>query len=213
MKQLFEKLKQAAKDNSCASCPYGHCCKEAVFCDEVEVKHAIAGLSPSQIEIVKYRTGTWMAVAVTSGILNRAINDDNPYPKPEEFEGSYADMFRRLNLWCPLFDRDSGKCMVYERRPLACALYFAHESWTFCEHDSLRHKQQIGKWDIDIVGAMMASMYEERGRPAQVSCDHLAVGLHNILFGTKIKTASHEEGYIYYTDDGIELRKQPREES
>lgn len=110
--QLAEARRQAEQTFGPVPCTEGcaNCCYRPAYVAHHEVPALVEGLrrlSPEQQRTVKDRVQRWREATRTAGIDPGGVRDEVP---------GYVEAV----LPCPLLDRSTNLCTVYEHRPLAC---------------------------------------------------------------------------------------------
>lgn len=163
-----------AKQTSCCSkCTYAYCCYEPLYADIEEVKAMVEALTPEQLQHVKEATAEWVRKAIGSHLL--AEKEPN------------AMLWRREEIACPfLKDR---RCMVYDRRPIGCRMYFARGEPEGCALAKREH-QDIAFFPPEKTAPVFEPWFRRRVSDKAFEMDHLGVLLAKVLFNVHIHSAS-----------------------
>jgi len=101
----------------------------------------------------------------------------------EKYESikSWKDKLSRNEQACPLLDQKSGKCTVYEHRPLACRNYFALNTDKYCAEDPLtitepseQIKARLIRFLEPAILTSAISIIDHNGKNTKWIHDHLA---------------------------------------
>jgi Fe-S-cluster containining protein len=154
----------------------------------------LESLTPQQIEVVVERARSWLLRFQMSGLGRRNR------PPATEYRAEY--------LWCPFLE--GGKCMAYDRRPLACRAHFALESADGCIQDHLRSRQLFALFP-EMGETLVSARCRELEDGESATWDHLGLLVSKILLGvdepSAIRTLATARGDTLelqtYTDEAV----------
>lgn len=155
----------------CSGC--FHCCREAVYCTDAEVRLMLLHVKSEDVSRITFALHQW-------GTRFKALPfKDSKEPPALEYRAAW--------LWCPfLID---GKCSVYEHRPLACRMHVAIESARGCVEDKLRAQQKFALFPA--LGEVLGLKHIKTLRPGEsITYDHLGVLLYKEVYGEDRPTKS-----------------------
>lgn len=159
------------KPPCCAGC--FQCCRESVLSDTGEVSNMLESLTQEQREAMKPRAAAWREKFMATGMQNQTE------PKATEYRPHF--------LWCPALDTDTGKCMTYEHRPMACRFHIAQGNPEACKDEELRKTQKFALFPGLMENLLLARINHMKGK-GTIEHDHLGILLHNALNGATDRT-------------------------
>jgi Fe-S-cluster containining protein len=164
----------------CCSKGCSHCCDEPLYVDSVEVDYMLEGLDANQLARIKERTAEWLQKV-------------QPFLSEEPGGDGLIDAFpyRDAKITCPLLE--NNECMVYERRPMGCRMFFATGNPDDCRMP-MRRRQRIAHISMEQPQwrGLFSRWFSDR-KPGDTIMDHLGVLLANKLLGLKIKSSVRQE--------------------
>jgi len=108
------RLVQGGKTILCGQ-GHDHCCRELVVMTLMEAVY------------LSHHLNTMLGRKVRQEVIRRAVEvsrrlkELQPGGKMDEPEEEFAEKYRRARILCPL--NESGQCLLFENRPLACRLF------------------------------------------------------------------------------------------
>ena len=165
------------------------CCREPVFADSAEVRMILDSLTSKRKEKLLEELMEWHRLFRIEGFDTETARS--------------AFRYRSLNLWCPLLDKQTGECTVYENRPNACRLHIARGPKAHCDDDVLRRKQEflmVPELLRYCAEAQMSSLDDGE----TVAMDHLCILLLDALTGNDHATQARME--MTRTGGEVELK-------
>jgi Fe-S-cluster containining protein len=180
-----------AKTGDKITCAKGcfSCCKEPVYADSAEVRMILDSLTSDRKETLHTALLEWHRLFRIEGF----DREDQPS----------AFRYRPFNLWCPLLDRQTGECTVYENRPKECRLHLTKGPKSHCDDDELRPKQKFAMVPELLrycAEAQMSSLDDGE----TVAMDHLCILLLDALTGQDHATQARME--MTRTGGEVELK-------
>jgi Fe-S-cluster containining protein len=164
VKKAFE---NGPNNAHCCSKGCFFCCKEPAYCSESEIRYALELLTEEQKKAVVEKTLAWIEKFFGSEFVKQR--------EPDAVE------YRRLCLWCPLLAKD-GTCSVYDRRPLACRLHYAHGSPEGCKDDDKRSDQKFALFPGLPEKLTMFRLQDMKDGESEDN-DHITLMLAKVLIG------------------------------
>lgn len=145
-----------------------HCCHEAVFCNSEEAEYILDGLylldgfsdSAGLLDEVTARTRKWLEQFEANGLLKAEYNNE------------IGILWRKAHVPCP-FLKD-GQCIVYDRRPTGCRVFFAFDNPENCAMPMRVHQKFAMIEQHPMFLAALAKYFLTIRRTRQ---DHLGVHL------------------------------------
>lgn len=166
------------KQSCCHTCTLATCCNEPVYVGPDEVQWMLDSLTPDQLDYVRDKAAEWSVKAVGTGMLKEDMPDD------------FAYRWLPHKITCPfLKDR---RCIAYERRPMACRVWFVKDTPENCDMPNRRH-QRIADIPPDANEHGLASLdyFDAHHLNGTVRVDHLGVILVELLFGIKLHSGAN----------------------
>lgn len=162
----------------CCAKGCNHCCSEPAYCDVNEVDAMLSLLAPDQIESLKLRVLEWMQSTATVRYEEAQIN---------------ALKYRVLNIPCPMLSPETGLCMGYAARPLACRTFFATGKADDCKLPERAH-QKFAILPKDPENQIMRHYFMDcLTQDGKITLDHIGVLLFEKLFDKKAPSKSRKE--------------------
>jgi Fe-S-cluster containining protein len=131
----------------------------------------LQGMTKEQIETLKERAAQWLKQALPFLSV----------PLVSSFRYLKAD------IKCPFLK--GNLCSVYERRPMSCRTHFAIGN---PEHCKLPHRPNQLILQFQFTAGGWPALWIKWFTSHITQLDHIGLHLHNLLFGTEIKSSQYQ---------------------